>query len=58
MKRTVVITLEIDPTEYHEAEDTATGTIDLVLDILRGEADLPDEPLTISCNGVSEKLFL
>ena len=52
MKRTVVITFEVDATEYHEAEDTAAGTVDLVLDMIRGNADLPpDKYIAIKCDG-------
>lgn len=54
MKRTVTITLELDPTEYHEAEDTSEGAIDLVIDMLRNEADLPEE-ITIACGNVTRK---
>lgn len=55
MKRTVCITLELDPTEYHQAEDTPNGTIDLVLDMLRGDADLPDSA-TMSCESITRKV--
>jgi len=41
MKRRVIIEVELDPTEYHEAVDTEDGAIDLVIDMLRGDADLP-----------------
>jgi len=51
MKRTVTITIEVDATEYHEAEDTASGTIDLVIDMLRGDADLPAVS-TIVCENI------
>lgn len=55
MKRSVTITLELDPTEYHEIEDTPNGTIDLVIEMLRGDADLPDSA-TISCEGITRKV--
>jgi len=41
MKRIVTVTFEIDPTDYEGAKDTDDGCIDLVIDMLRGEADLP-----------------
>jgi hypothetical protein len=53
-KRTVVITFEVDASEYHEAEDTAEGTVDLVLYMLRGNADLPDD-IIINCEGIIRK---
>ena len=55
MKRTVVITFEVDPTEYHEEEDSESGTIDLVLDMLRDYADLPEEGITIQCGNTTRK---
>lgn len=51
MKRTVTITLEVDPTEYHEAVDTPTGAVELVKEMLRGEAYLP-EGMIIACDGI------
>jgi hypothetical protein len=51
MTRIVTVTLEVDPTEYHEAEDTPTGTVELVKDMLRGYADLPDN-MIVSCDGI------
>ncbi len=51
MKRTITITLEVDPTEYHQAEDTPTGAVELVKDMLRGDADLP-EGIIIACDGI------
>jgi len=51
MKRCVCILITIDPAEYVGAEDTAEGAIDLVIDCLRGDADIP-ETVTITCEGV------
>jgi hypothetical protein len=54
MRRQVTITFNIDPEDYHEAEDTPEGAIDLVIDCLNNRADLPEEEdVTISCQGVS-----
>lgn len=47
-KKCVSITLTIDPTEYHGAEDSAKGAVDLVADMLRRDADLPDK-VTVNC---------
>lgn len=52
MKRTVIITLEVDPTEYQQAEDTDAGTADLVIDMLRGDTDLPDQ-MILTCSTVT-----
>lgn len=49
-KRCVSITFDIDPTEYHETEDSREGVINLVIEMLREEADFP-ERVTISCEG-------
>lgn len=48
MKRTVTITMEIDASEYYQADDSPSGTIDLVMSMLRNEADLPDK-VVVSC---------
>ena len=39
MRRQVTVTFTLDPTEYHEADDTAEGCIELAVAILREEAD-------------------
>ena len=51
MKRTVTITIAVDPAKYSDAQDTDDGAIDLVIAMLRDEADLPDE-ITIACDSV------
>jgi hypothetical protein len=51
MKRSVTMTIEIDATKYEGAEDTDSGTIDLLIDMLRGDADLP-EVIKIECGSV------
>lgn len=43
-RRKVTVTIWIDPTEYHEAIDTAQGAVDLVAEILTNGADFPDDP--------------
>ena len=56
-KRTVVITLDVDTDNYDEFEGmdvNANMVITLVRDMLNGEADLPEEGVTIACAGVSE----
>lgn len=52
MIRTVTITLQVDATEY-EAEDTPQGVIDLVFDMLKGDADLPEE-IVIACEDITQ----
>ena len=49
MKRKVVITVEVDPTEYNGAIDSDDGAVELVRDMLDQEADLPRESLVIQC---------
>lgn len=51
MERTVTITVKVDPTEYHQAVDTPAGAVDLVKEMLRGEADLPEQ-VVVSCDGI------
>ena len=51
MKRTVTITMDVDPADYNDTDDTPDGTIDLLIAMLRAEADLP-ERITIVCDGV------
>jgi hypothetical protein len=56
-KRVVTVTINIDPTEYDGAEDTAQGAIDLVCDILRAESDFPpDEKLIVACDGLADAI--
>lgn len=55
----VTITVEIDPKEYHKAKDTPKGAVDLVLEILRNQADWPDGgTLVIGCQGATKKVDL
>jgi len=56
MKRTVTITIEIDPTEYDEP-DTADDTLDLVEAFMKSEADPPDTA-TIECGGIKRTVNL
>lgn len=51
MRRTVTVTIEVDPEEYTDVGDTDEETVDLVLSMLRNDADLPDT-VTISCGRV------
>lgn len=51
MKRIVTVTLTLDPTEYHEAEDTPIGAIDIVLAALRRDTDIPTD-VEIRCENV------
>lgn len=46
--------MEVDPTEYHLAEDTDEGTVDLVMDMVNGLADLPYETMKIKCGDVEK----
>ena len=39
----VVVTMEIDPSEYQGVENTPEDVIDLVNDMLLGGADLPEK---------------
>lgn len=54
MLRTVVITLQVEPDKYEGEIDTREGAIDLVIDMLRGDADLPGN-ITIACDGFIRK---
>ena len=58
MKRTVTITFEIDAAKYYKAEDSPLGTIELVDEMLSGDADFPDGPITITCDGETQVLPL
>jgi hypothetical protein len=53
MKRTICITIEVDPDEYLDAEDSPKGTIALVHEMLRGDADIPNI-VAVYCDGESE----
>jgi hypothetical protein len=54
MKRCVSITFDVDPKDYNRAKDTPAGTVALVLAMLRGDTDIPDEVI-IACEGVTRK---
>jgi hypothetical protein len=43
MYRTVTIVIRIDPTQYEQAVDTDEGAVDLTIEMLRREADLPND---------------
>ncbi len=51
MKRKVIITFEIDATEYNKVKDTPKGVIGLVEEILLNQADWPlqSEKVLIRC---------
>lgn len=50
MKRTVTLTIEIDPETYLGADDSNDGAIGVVDEILKGLADLPENGFTtVSC---------
>jgi hypothetical protein len=53
VKRVVSIVLEVDPDEYDDSVDSREGAVSLVLDMLRGLADLPDD-VSIVCEGIEE----
>lgn len=53
MKRTVIIALEIDPTNYLDAEDSPEGAVQAAIEILQMAAD-PPEKATITCEGVTK----
>ncbi len=48
MKRTVIVVLEFDPTEYEGAADTPQGAVDLTVEMLKRDADLPERLTVIS----------
>jgi hypothetical protein len=52
MKRRVLITLDVDPAEYHASKDTPRGAVALVVAMLQDRADLP-ETYTVSCENAS-----
>jgi hypothetical protein len=41
MKHYVTLTVEVDPSEYSDAEDSEQGAIDLVQAMIDGQADWP-----------------
>jgi hypothetical protein len=53
MERVVTVTIRIDPSEYHDCEDSAQGAVDLISDCLRGDADFSEEGIVIVCDEVS-----
>jgi hypothetical protein len=56
MKRYVTLTVEIDPTEYNEAEDTDDGAIDLVQAMIDDQADWPGpEKFAFRCGDVRRR---
>lgn len=52
MKRLVTVTFEVDSEEYEGVESTPEGLLDLVTEMLRDQADLPDV-VTISMDGLT-----
>lgn len=55
-KRTVFITLELDPTEHHDTKDTERGTVELAVAIFLGDANIPDGVVRIVCGEAEEVL--
>lgn len=55
MKHVITITFEVDPNDYEEEVDTPQGAVDLVVEMLKGDADLP-AVLEVSCGNVVKKV--
>jgi hypothetical protein len=54
MKRKIVITFEVEPTEYFGAADSEKGAVDLAMAMINREADLPYDTMTVTCGSVTE----
>lgn len=55
-KHKVIIELSIDPSDYHnEVEDTDAGAVNLVINMLYGDADFP-ETMKVCCGDVCETI--
>lgn len=56
MKRTVTITIAIDPTKYEGGIDSDQGTIDLLVDCLENLRDFPDGTNTALRCGICSQI--
>jgi len=54
MKKTITITLEIDPLEHGQTISTDKVAVGLVRAMLYGEADMPYQDCVITCGEVQE----
>lgn len=54
MKKVVTITIEFDTDEYHECGNGDDDAIDLAIDMLAGNADLPDENIMFHCGNIAK----
>lgn len=57
MKRTISITVEIDPCDYHDAKDTPAGAIAVAIACLSNEADW-HATLIVACDEQRKEISL
>ena len=57
MKRTVTITVEIEPEDYLDADDSNEGAVEIVKAILSGFADFPVNGFTTIKCGAETKVL-
>jgi hypothetical protein len=55
MLRTVTITIEIDPSEYSDSEDSDEGAVDLIEACFQHETDFP-ETASVTCGAITKEI--
>jgi len=57
MKRKIIISFEVNPIEYFEANDTPEGAIDIAEEIICQLADFPDNcDVSIKCEEANKTI--